>query len=80
MPPEEAEYLRSVELAGIGKRIWTNLRIRLRKYGTILPSYYRLVEYAKPFKYPIQPFLGGWRAKLQDIVKVVTQLSSDTRL
>ena len=73
MPPEEAEYMRSVELAGIGQRVWTNIRLRLKKFGTILPSYHRLVESTKPLKYPIQPFFGGWRANLKDIVKVQMQ-------
>ena len=80
MSEEEAEYMRMVELGGIGKRIWTSIRIRLRKFGTILPSYNRLVEYTKPLKYPIQPFLGGWRASLKDIVKVpfVGNLKNET--
>ena len=75
MPVEEAEYMRSVELAGIGQRVWTNIRLRLLKFGTILPSYRRLVESTRPLKYPMQPFFGGWRANLKDIVKVPNLVS-----
>ena len=74
MPADEAEYMRSIELNGLGRGPWTNFRIRIMKYGTRLPSYQQLVTNSASLKYPIIEFFGGWRAKLQDLVEVKSLL------
>ena len=71
MPEAEAEYLKNVELGGVGKRVFTNVRLRLLKYGTVLPSYNNLVQYEDTIKYQIIEYMGGWRGKLPDIMQVI---------
>ena len=67
---EEAEYLRMVELNGVGKRNYTNLRLRLLPRGVSLPNYKQLVEFEQAHLYPIEPFLNGWKANLPKMAEV----------
>ena len=67
----EAEYVKSVELGGIGKRPYTNLRLRLLPKGTIFPSYNDLVKYENTIKYPQLEFFGGWRSEMPTVIKVL---------
>ena len=73
MSAEEAEYLRMVELGGIGRRPYTNLRLRVLTYGLNLPSYKQLVEYEKANLYPIKPFYNGWKGELPAMIEVTNQ-------
>ena len=70
MPPAEAEYLRAVELGGIGCRPYTNIRLRMLSYGVTMPPYNDLAAYEKEALYPALPFFNGWRAQLPTIMKV----------
>jgi hypothetical protein len=67
---EEAEYLKNVELKGLGKRPYTDLKLRLDKYGVKLPSHNKLFAYEKEVCYPTVPFEGGLRSPLSQVVKV----------
>ena len=67
---EEAEHLRCVDLGGIGRRPYTEMRLRMIPYGATLPSFDKLTEYAGVYRYKLYEFLFGWRAKLPELVDV----------
>ena len=67
---EEAEYMRMVELNGIGKRNYTNLRLRMLSRGVQLPNYNQLAEFEQNQLYPIEPFFNGWKANLPKMAEV----------
>ena len=67
---EEAEYLRMVELNGIGKRDYTNLRLRFLSRGVQLPFYKQLAEFEEQQLYPMEPFFNGWKGNLPKMAEV----------
>ena len=69
MGVEEAEYLRMVDLDGVGKRGYSNLRLRLQSRGVQLPIYQQLVEFEATL-YPIEPFFNGWKGNLPKMTEV----------
>ena len=70
MGVEEAEYLRAVELGGIGRRPYTNIRLRLLPFGVSMPNFHKLIEFEKDALYERIPFFNGWRAQLPKILEV----------
>ena len=70
MSPAEADYLRLVELGGLGKRPYVDMRLRFLPYGVELPSYERLVDFENGIKYPIEPFFNGWKGHLPTMMQV----------
>ena len=70
MGVEEAEYMRMIELNALGKREYTNMRLRMVNYGLELPNYKKLVEFETTNLYPITAFYNGWRGSLPVMAEV----------
>ena len=64
----EALFMKTHELQ-LSDLQYTNLRLRLLRHGSSIPTLQKLKEFEKSQRYPIVPFLGGFRASLTEIAK-----------
>jgi hypothetical protein len=72
MGVEEAEYMKHHELE-ISQRKYTDLKLRLDKVGSKIPSAKALYSWEKDFYYPTEEFHGGLKANLGDMAKHMIQ-------